>query len=276
MGLDPMVASIADRTWCVNEYGCDALYLLEGDERALLIDTGTGTFDIRSFVQKFTSKPLIAACTHGHVDHAGGMGVFEEIWMSGKDYAAAAGLTIEDRENYVDHVMQFCTGLYKIGRENVWKWECIPKLHPLKEGDIIDLGNRVVEVYETSGHTAGGLSFLDTKERILFTGDACNSNTLLLEDLTDPENAGMEALLRTAEKLNKLAPRYDRNFNGHVGYGPLVDFCPLSDTIAEDAMICCRGILEGRKKGSSREDSFCGRSLFAQQGAFGVCYHESE
>ena len=41
----PIVTMIAKGTWCINEYGMDAMFLLEGAHKALLIDTGTGTFD---------------------------------------------------------------------------------------------------------------------------------------------------------------------------------------------------------------------------------------
>ena len=37
----PIVSMIAYKTWCINEYGMDAMFLLEGEEKALLIDTGT-------------------------------------------------------------------------------------------------------------------------------------------------------------------------------------------------------------------------------------------
>lgn len=69
----PIVSEIAYRTWCIDEYGMDAMFLLEGDEKALLIDTGTGVFDIPELVRQLTNKPVMVALTHGHIDHAGGM-----------------------------------------------------------------------------------------------------------------------------------------------------------------------------------------------------------
>ena len=79
MGIkQPIVASIAHRTWCIDEYGMTAMYLLEGDEFALLIDTGLGLFDLTALVRQYTDKPLLVALTHGHVDHAGGIGQLEE------------------------------------------------------------------------------------------------------------------------------------------------------------------------------------------------------
>ena len=37
------------------------MYLLEGDEKALLIDTGYGAGNLREYVEKLTSKPISGA-----------------------------------------------------------------------------------------------------------------------------------------------------------------------------------------------------------------------
>ena len=53
------------------------MFLFVGTERALLIDTGTCLFDIPATLGQLTDKPVDVALTHGHVDHAGGIGWFE-------------------------------------------------------------------------------------------------------------------------------------------------------------------------------------------------------
>ena len=68
-------------------YGYDVilieqLNLMEGQDMALLIDTGFGTGNLRGFVEKLTNKPIIVANTHFHPDHAAGNGEFERAYMS--------------------------------------------------------------------------------------------------------------------------------------------------------------------------------------------------
>ncbi len=46
-------------------------YLVQGEERALLIDNGFGNEDIRPFLQTLTDLPIMAVNTHAHPDHAG-------------------------------------------------------------------------------------------------------------------------------------------------------------------------------------------------------------
>ena len=47
-------------------------YLLIGNDRALLIDTGLGISNIYEQVRKLTHKPVAAVATHIHWDHIGG------------------------------------------------------------------------------------------------------------------------------------------------------------------------------------------------------------
>lgn len=66
-------------------------YLLEGDERALLIDTGLGIRDISAEVGRLTDKPVTAVATHVHWDHIGGHRHYPDFyahedepgWLSG-------------------------------------------------------------------------------------------------------------------------------------------------------------------------------------------------
>ena len=54
-------------------------YLIRGDRKAALLDTGVGCGDLRSLVERLTDKPLIVLITHGHIDHAMGAGQFENV-----------------------------------------------------------------------------------------------------------------------------------------------------------------------------------------------------
>jgi glyoxylase-like metal-dependent hydrolase (beta-lactamase superfamily II) len=58
------------------------MYLIEGKEKAALIDTGVGVGDLKPFIRELTDKPLIVLVTHGHVDHALGAVSFDEVYMS--------------------------------------------------------------------------------------------------------------------------------------------------------------------------------------------------
>ena len=78
---EPIVVEIAPNTYHINEFGIDNQYLLVGDERALVIDTGSGLYDMKKLIAKLTDKPYDVVVTHLHGDHNGGSNQFEEVWM---------------------------------------------------------------------------------------------------------------------------------------------------------------------------------------------------
>ena len=63
----------------------ELLYLVEGQEKAALIDTCLGVGHLRSLVEKLTDKELLVLLTHGHIDHALGAPEFDRVYMNHKD-----------------------------------------------------------------------------------------------------------------------------------------------------------------------------------------------
>ena len=108
------------------------MYLLEGDEKALLIDTGYGAENLREYVEKLTSKPILVVNTHYHPDHAAGNGEFEAVYMN-RNYRVDAG-SVED-------VNAVPFDISKLPHPNYQHIE-------IGDGYEFDLGGRVVEVME--------------------------------------------------------------------------------------------------------------------------------
>lgn len=130
----------------------ESVYLLEGDDRALLIDAGTRMPHLAETVAKLTDKPVMLAVTHGHGDHVGGAIGFPEVWINQADLPMIA-------ERAKDYDI---------------------KINLLSDGDVIDLGGRQIEVLETPGHTLGSITFFDKDRHYGFSGDAFGSTNLLL------------------------------------------------------------------------------------------------
>ena len=72
-------------TWEIDEFDCASIFLLEGTEKALVIDLGMGIGDLRGAIEMITDKPLIAVISHGHVDHTGHARQFDEVWIHPND-----------------------------------------------------------------------------------------------------------------------------------------------------------------------------------------------
>ncbi|MBN1274149.1 MAG: MBL fold metallo-hydrolase [Candidatus Aminicenantes bacterium] len=156
-----------------NQFEEALCYLLLGQEKAAVIDTGTGIGNIRAVAEELTELPVEVVLTHEHYDHVAGAWRFEDVIHY--DNKEALNVLAAGRNN--DSLQKYVTPYY------LWKplpegfdpttWT-IPPLRPtrlVKEGDIIDLGGRTLEVIYTPGHSPGQMCLLDAKNRILFTGD---------------------------------------------------------------------------------------------------------
>ena len=148
-------------------------YLVEGTERAVLIDAGNGIGNLREVAEALTDLPLSMVLTHEHYDHVGAAWRFESV--AAYDNAASLARLAEGRST--ESLQRYVTDEY------LWKplpegWDpstwTIPPLEPtelLHDGDVIDLGGRRLEVIYTPGHSPGSMCLLDGANRLLFTGD---------------------------------------------------------------------------------------------------------
>ena len=69
---------VNENTWFITTLnGTLYMYLLEGRDKALLIDTAYGFGKLRDCVEKITDKPISVVNTHGHLDNVGGKGWWE-------------------------------------------------------------------------------------------------------------------------------------------------------------------------------------------------------
>lgn len=183
-------------------------YLLNGDKRSLLIDTGLGISNIHDVVISLTDKPVTAVPTHIHWDHIGGLKYFhdfyvhnEEInWLNGEfplPVAAVRNMVVERcdlPDNYDVNTYELFQGT---------------PTRILKNNDIIDLGNRIIHVLHTPGHSPGHMCFWEEERNYLFTGDLVYKDTLFAYyPSTDPE-----AYLMSLEKVASLPVQ--KVFPGH-------------------------------------------------------------
>jgi len=186
-------------------------YLIQGDERALLFDTGMGIGDIKAVVDQLTQKPVLVLNSHTHYDHIGGNRQFTQIAAHEGDFT---------RERLAKGVPDLSRS---ITAESVWKplppgfdpkTYRIPPVEPtrlVREGEILDLGGRNLEVLFTPGHTADSLCLLDRAYRILFTGDTFYPAPLYAHTA----DANFEDYHRSAQRLGKLADQVDIICPGH-------------------------------------------------------------
>ena len=109
-----------ENTWVQTDRGV-RIFLLTGTKRALVVDTGMTGLDIRALVSPHTDLPPEVLCTHADRDHIAGNSQFPFVYLHPSEAAfyhrSAPGAPIR----------------------------------PVFAGDVIDLGERALEIVHLPG-----------------------------------------------------------------------------------------------------------------------------
>ncbi len=150
---------------------CVKSFLIVGSERAALIDTGMGVGDIAAVVRDLTDKPVTVLLSHAHWDHIGGNSGFDDILIHPAEADdLTAGYPNERLRRWF--APEQLSGPLPDG-VSVETLDIPPSAATgfLNEGDIVDLGDRQLEVWHLPGHSPGGLVFIDRANGVLFSTD---------------------------------------------------------------------------------------------------------
>ena len=186
-------------------------YLIVGQQRGLLFDTGMGIGDIKSVTAHLTQLPIVVLNSHTHDDHVGGNWQFDTIYGMDTDFTrkSAQGSRVAAQEEIAPG--QICGTLPKGFDPAAYAtrpWKITKFMH---DGDRIDLGGRSLTIIATPGHTPDAISLFDAANGLLFTGDTYYPGTIWIYR---PETnlAAYDASIR---RLAALAPQVRMVLGAH-------------------------------------------------------------
>jgi glyoxylase-like metal-dependent hydrolase (beta-lactamase superfamily II) len=227
--LEFKTEKLTDRVTRIFAPSGELVYLVEGDDRAALLDTGSGFGSLKQCIRQLTDKEVIVLITHGHVDHAMGAQEFDTVYMNHTDDYI-----------YQEHAKtDFRRADFK-KLKNAKEEEFIPSaplshFRDLKGGDSFDLGGITIEIYECPGHTKGSVVMLLREERSLLLGDACNNFTFMFESYSTTITEYKESLKKL---LTEVEGTYDTVYLSHGdGNG--------HKEMIQDLIHVCEDILKG-------------------------------
>ncbi len=260
------VTQIAPHTWCISEFHLVNAFLVEGEKKAALIDTGCGIGNLAQVVRELTDKPLIVLLTHGHFDHNGGAYEFADSTIY--QHPADAG----QREETMKMIEKLagsrdenqlrayfitsrapirCPELDVNELLKLVPTEMTPETYdwqPMVDGTEFDLGGRVLRVIHTPGHSDGEVCILDKTSRTLFSGDTANVGIILMRQPNN-DTALIKICNQTMAKLWALEADYDKLGVGH-------DAVTIDKQIVKDYLDLTTGLLDGTIVGKYEEVGF--------------------
>ena len=179
-------------------------YLILGEKRALLFDTGLGVGKISAVVARLTPLPVTAINSHTHFDHVGGNAQFHEVWNRDLSYTRRnmrGQPSIYSRDALAAE--RLCGALPPEADAKSYLIRPWKSTHWLRDHERIELGGRVVEIIFTPGHTPDSVALLDRKNGLLFTGDTFYPGPIYL---FVPET-DFAAYTRSVARLAALEPQ---------------------------------------------------------------------
>ncbi len=175
-------------------------FLLEGTEKSLVIDSGvSGLRNVKKLAEDTSGLPAILINTHADSDHIAGNKDFSTVLMHEGD-----------------------KGIYEQKKKELPldAKKRIAKPRFVKDGDIIDLGNRPIEVIHIPGHTPGSIGLLDINNRVLYAGDSIQDGEIYMFGI----HRNMDDYIVSLEKLNAVKNRFDiiRSSHNSLELNPVI------------------------------------------------------
>jgi len=188
-------------------------YLVLGECRAALVDTGNGIGDMKGLVEELVDLPITVVNTHAHGDHIGMNHAFDEVALFDTPYSrniAQRGRSVQEMAHCLFEGMVwkplpkgFNPAAYRVPPFRVTRW--------LRDGDEIGLGGRRLEVIYAPGHSPDSICVLDGENRLLWTGDSFYNGPLYFYSA----HTHFDQFVESCGRVVGLFPRYDFLLPGH-------------------------------------------------------------
>lgn len=220
-------------------------YLVIGEKKACLLDTCNGIGNIREYVETITQLPIMVILTHGHLDHMGGAGLFDEIYMNHADipvFEKHGDMNFRIEDVNAHSSVQFDKEEFILTYDG--------PISDIEDGQQFDLGNVTIKMLLVKGHTPGIMCPLIIEDRVIVFGDACGVSVLLFDELSSCVSEYRESLLQ----LKQYEAAYDIVYRNH---GTFISPKEVLDNVIE----CCDLILSD--KDNKLPVAFHGIDLFS-------------
>ncbi len=156
----------------VDPYVVGDIWLVRGSERDLAVDTGSGIVPSAPVIEAVSGKSVCAVALNCYYDHAGGWHSFAE--RACHSLEAPALIDPRQESSLVSDYLTEATlsALPRPGYSAAeYRMVGAEPTRLLEDGDVIDLGNRILQVLHMPGRSPGGIALWAARTGSLFTSD---------------------------------------------------------------------------------------------------------
>lgn len=174
-------------------------YLVVGNDKALLFDTGHGIGDIPELIKSITSKPVIVVLGHGHIDHASGAYQFDEAYLHENDFDVCRMHTSPTFRNDIINSLAE-KGMKPHEEIETFRTVGMGNLKKLDVNTVFDLGGLRLKVIEMPGHTTGSIGLLIVEKRTLLVSDSASGHIWMFLK----ESTTIKQYIKMLERVSEL------------------------------------------------------------------------
>jgi glyoxylase-like metal-dependent hydrolase (beta-lactamase superfamily II) len=191
--------------------GITGTFLVRGEQTALIESGPKSSLEnvLAGLDEAGVERLDWVVVTHIHLDHAGAAGSLALRFPEAKIAVHEVGAP-----HLVDpsKLWSSASRIYGDDMDRLWGGiDPIPadRIHPLTDGDKIDLGGRVLQAVETPGHARHHHAILDNDTGTLFTGDAMGvrlQDVGIMRPATPPPEFNLEDAVASIERIRAMKP----------------------------------------------------------------------
>ena len=195
-------------------------------------------------------KPAYFIPTHLHMDHSGSAGTLARIYPEAKIVVHPRYAKHAIRPSYIIKAFRVVWGQNFEGTFGEVEPVSEDRLLLPKDGDVIDVGDRGLEIIYTPGHAPHHIAIFDRKTKGLFCGEALGLPDFQLP-AAPPNSFDLDSYSATIEKLRGMEPGAELVFFAHGGVERDLDV--LATRALDNIRVYADMVLGGLKKGETQE-----------------------
>ena len=220
------------------------VWWIAGKHFDLVVDTGLGITPLWPHLKIAPGREAVVVLTHTHADHAGGWHEFGQRWVhrdeahyvdpatADPDIVSLWSADLDPAENAhmqrAGYLMPEC--FVMAVPHDGFELDQLPHrpaapTRLLGEGDVIDLGDRALEVLHLPGHSPGSIGLYDARSGLLLSGDAVYDGPLLDELAGSDIDAYVETMRRLAQMtVDTVLPGHGEAFGQERLHSIAIDY----------------------------------------------------